>query len=146
MAIGIIKTKRHIMEGIGVTKPNLGIKRTCESCEARFFDFNKNPATCPKCHSKNKIATNKGRRAATGKSKATSVKTSEVETPAEASNVEETETELDTVDADEGSDEEETEIEDDLSESLIEDTTELDEENDELSKALKHIDGDIADK
>ena len=27
----------------------LGTKRTCPSCAARFYDLNKNPITCPKC-------------------------------------------------------------------------------------------------
>ena len=134
------------MEGIGVTKPNLGIKRTCESCEARFFDFNKNPATCPKCHGKNKIPTPKGRRAASGKPKATMVKPSEAEAAAEASKVEETAAELEAGDADEETDEHEIEIENDLNESLIEDTTELDDDNDELSEAIKHIDDDVTEK
>lgn len=29
--------------------PKLGTKRSCEACEARFYDLNKNPAVCPKC-------------------------------------------------------------------------------------------------
>jgi uncharacterized protein (TIGR02300 family) len=32
-----------------VTKPELGNKRQCQNCGARFFDFNKNPIACPKC-------------------------------------------------------------------------------------------------
>ncbi len=31
-------------------KPELGEKRTCVSCGTRFFDLNKEPALCPKCH------------------------------------------------------------------------------------------------
>ncbi|WP_108879925.1 TIGR02300 family protein [Anderseniella sp. Alg231-50] len=27
----------------------LGTKRTCPSCAARFYDLNKDPITCPKC-------------------------------------------------------------------------------------------------
>ncbi len=27
----------------------LGSKRVCEACGAKFYDLNKNPATCPKC-------------------------------------------------------------------------------------------------
>ena len=27
----------------------LGEKRTCPSCDAKFYDLNKNPAICPKC-------------------------------------------------------------------------------------------------
>jgi len=32
-----------------VTKPELGTKRLCASCGARFYDLNKSPITCPKC-------------------------------------------------------------------------------------------------
>jgi uncharacterized protein (TIGR02300 family) len=32
-----------------VTKPELGIKRDCPSCGARFYDLNRSPAHCPKC-------------------------------------------------------------------------------------------------
>ena len=29
--------------------PKLGTKRSCEACEAKFYDLNKTPATCPIC-------------------------------------------------------------------------------------------------
>jgi uncharacterized protein (TIGR02300 family) len=32
-----------------VNKPELGIKRDCPNCTARFYDLNKSPAHCPKC-------------------------------------------------------------------------------------------------
>jgi uncharacterized protein (TIGR02300 family) len=32
-----------------VTKPELGLKRQCMSCGAKFYDLNKDPAVCPKC-------------------------------------------------------------------------------------------------
>jgi uncharacterized protein (TIGR02300 family) len=32
-----------------VVKPELGTKRTCPSCAARFYDLLKNPIVCPKC-------------------------------------------------------------------------------------------------
>jgi uncharacterized protein (TIGR02300 family) len=32
-----------------VTKPELGTKRLCASCGAKFFDLSKTPITCPKC-------------------------------------------------------------------------------------------------
>jgi len=32
-----------------VVKANWGIKRTCQSCGARFYDLNKSPIKCPKC-------------------------------------------------------------------------------------------------
>ncbi|RFD20773.1 TIGR02300 family protein [Komagataeibacter melaceti] len=32
-----------------MAQPNLGTKRVCVSCSARFYDLNRNPAVCPKC-------------------------------------------------------------------------------------------------
>ena len=32
-----------------VAKPDLGKKRTCLGCGARFYDLNQDPITCPKC-------------------------------------------------------------------------------------------------
>jgi len=32
-----------------VAKPELGTKRNCPACAARFYDLNRQPITCPKC-------------------------------------------------------------------------------------------------
>jgi uncharacterized protein (TIGR02300 family) len=32
-----------------VAKPELGTKRQCQNCSAKFFDLNKDPIICPKC-------------------------------------------------------------------------------------------------
>lgn len=32
-----------------MAKPELGTKRLCASCGAKFYDLNKTPITCPKC-------------------------------------------------------------------------------------------------
>ena len=32
-----------------MAKPELGAKRQCHSCGAKFFDLNKDPIVCPKC-------------------------------------------------------------------------------------------------
>jgi uncharacterized protein (TIGR02300 family) len=32
-----------------VTKPDLGLKRRCMTCGAKFYDLNRSPITCPKC-------------------------------------------------------------------------------------------------
>ncbi len=32
-----------------MTKPELGTKRLCASCGAKFYDLNKDPIHCPKC-------------------------------------------------------------------------------------------------
>ena len=32
-----------------MAKPELGFKRQCMSCGAKFYDLNRSPAVCPKC-------------------------------------------------------------------------------------------------
>jgi uncharacterized protein (TIGR02300 family) len=32
-----------------VAKPDLGTKRLCANCAAKFYDLNKDPIVCPKC-------------------------------------------------------------------------------------------------
>jgi uncharacterized protein (TIGR02300 family) len=32
-----------------VSKPEWGTKRTCQSCSAHFYDLRKDPIVCPKC-------------------------------------------------------------------------------------------------
>ncbi len=32
-----------------MAKPELGLKRICVACAARFYDLTKTPAECPKC-------------------------------------------------------------------------------------------------
>ena len=32
-----------------MSKPELGTKRDCPSCGAKFYDLNRNPVACPKC-------------------------------------------------------------------------------------------------
>ncbi len=32
-----------------MAKPELGNKRQCQSCGAKFYDLNKDPIVCPKC-------------------------------------------------------------------------------------------------
>jgi uncharacterized protein (TIGR02300 family) len=34
-----------------MTKPELGTKRLCAHCDAKFYDLHHSPSTCPKCDS-----------------------------------------------------------------------------------------------
>jgi uncharacterized protein (TIGR02300 family) len=43
---------RPIVEDRSVVKPELGTKRTCPNCAARFYDLLRNPIECPKCEFK----------------------------------------------------------------------------------------------
>jgi uncharacterized protein (TIGR02300 family) len=40
-----------------VAKPELGTKRLCANCAAKFYDLNKDPIVCPKCHTVMALAT-----------------------------------------------------------------------------------------
>src|SRR5262249_28641593 len=39
-----------------VAKPELGTKRLCGNCGAKFYDLNKDPIVCPKCHTAMEVA------------------------------------------------------------------------------------------
>ena len=131
-----------------MTKPNLGKKRTCLSCETRFFDLNKNPAICPKCGEKYKIPITKPKRASTPEQKTSNVNIIEADGLAEEAKVEEIAPEIDDGDsnADNETDELEAELDDDLDESLMENTSELDEDSDELSEVFEHVNVNDTDK
>lgn len=49
-----------------MAKPELGTKRVCQSCGAKFYDLSKDPITCPKCGAVYEIVvpTTRGRGAA----------------------------------------------------------------------------------
>jgi hypothetical protein len=41
--------KHTFYKALSMAKPDLGLKRTCVSCAAKFYDMTKQPAVCPKC-------------------------------------------------------------------------------------------------
>jgi uncharacterized protein (TIGR02300 family) len=38
-----------LLKDLTVAKPELGTKRLCANCGAKFYDLNKDPIHCPKC-------------------------------------------------------------------------------------------------
>jgi uncharacterized protein (TIGR02300 family) len=46
-----------------VAKPELGTKRLCSGCGAKFYDLNKDPILCPKCGTAFVVSTPVSRRA-----------------------------------------------------------------------------------
>jgi uncharacterized protein (TIGR02300 family) len=46
---GIGKSISSAIKEDDVAKPDLGIKRTCTGCGARFYDLARDPIICPKC-------------------------------------------------------------------------------------------------
>lgn len=47
-----------------MAKPELGLKRVCVACGARFYDLTKTPAICPKCGTEQPLEQPRLRRAA----------------------------------------------------------------------------------
>jgi uncharacterized protein (TIGR02300 family) len=136
------------MEETGVTKPTLGIKRTCLSCETRFFDLNKNPAICPKCGEKYKIPTTKPKRASTPEPNPSDKNIIDADGSAEDPKAKEIAPEINDGDnnVDNENDELDDELNDDLDENLMENTSELDEDSDELSEVFEHVNVNDTDK
>jgi uncharacterized protein (TIGR02300 family) len=48
---------------MAVAKPELGIKRQCANCGAKFYDLGKTPILCPKCGTVHEVAAAPPRRA-----------------------------------------------------------------------------------
>jgi hypothetical protein len=63
MARGLKRSIPNFHEA-SMVKPELGDKHTCINCGARFFDFGKQPAVCPKCSTEQPVELPKLKRAA----------------------------------------------------------------------------------
>jgi uncharacterized protein (TIGR02300 family) len=105
-----------------VSKPEWGTKRTCQSCGAHFYDLRKDTIICPKCGATyDPEAVLKSRRGRVVE-KLTPVKPVEPEVP----EVEE-ETEAEDIGAAE-------------EEEVIEDTSELGEDDEDVSEVIEGVD------
>ncbi|HEX6978112.1 MAG TPA: TIGR02300 family protein [Alphaproteobacteria bacterium] len=108
-----------------MAKPEWGLKRTCQSCGAHFYDMRRDPAVCPKCGTEfDPEAVLKSKRA----------KPTERIAPAE---IPEADDQLESIaddeliDADEGEEEE-----------VIEDTSELGEDDEDVADVIENVDED----
>ena len=121
-----------------MAKPELGSKRQCQNCGAKFFDLNKDPIVCPKCGTVFQVAAAARARPA---AKAEEEEDTEVATPAGVEVVS-----LDEVEAGEEKAAEpvvdDIEVEEDADEAPDDPFLEEEEEDDDDVTNL--IDGDIA--
>nr|WP_321986562.1 TIGR02300 family protein [uncultured Lichenicoccus sp.] len=101
-----------------MAKPELGMKRVCVSCSARFYDLTKVPAVCPKCGTEQPLDQPRPRRAAGN--------VAEDRRPKKAA------PELDEADAEAETPDEETEDDD-----VIEDTADLDDDADTIGSDIE---------
>ncbi len=113
-----------------MVKTKWGAKRACLGCGERFYDLNHNPATCPKCGLEfNPAATQKSSR-----SRGTApVEVAEKAPPASA----EVETVANKVDGE--ADEKTTSDDKSDDEELIEDVSELGEDEDDMFEVMDNV-------
>lgn len=114
-----------------MAKPELGLKRQCQSCATKFYDLNKDPILCPKCGAVFHVAALSRAPGRVEEEEETSEK--EVETVS-LDEVEENENKADRIDVDE-----DVEIDD----AADDDDTFLEEEEGEDDDVAGLIDGDI---
>lgn len=121
-----------------MAKPEWGVKRTCQSCGARFYDMQRTPIICPKCSSvvEPEVVLKTRRSSAPSaepKIVAPVVNTDEVELDAE---------EIEAVEAEEG----EIEAEEEDESGLMEDASDLGEDDDDMAEVMEHLDEGMEDE
>ncbi|AOX19166.1 FYDLN acid domain-containing protein [Kozakia baliensis] len=96
--------------------PELGLKRVCVSCGARFYDLNRIPAICPKCGTEQPTDLPRPKRGG-------EVPPDQVKSDAKDQNDEDVDVDLDT--------------DDDSGDDVMEDTSDLDDDDDDLSTDIE---------
>ena len=104
-----------------MAKPELGMKRTCVACGAKFYDLGKQPAVCPKCGTEQPAEQPRARRAPLPVEDKVKKRAAPVDADAD-------EVEIEDVDADESLEDAE-ELDDAEDDIEVEVETDRDEEN-----------------
>lgn len=103
------------IDRFNMAQPELGSKRVCVSCGARFYDLNKEPAVCPKCGADQPAEVPRLKRAG------------DIPAPVPVKAPKPTEESDDDIDLDTG---------DDDDDDAIEDTADLDDDADDISSDI----------
>lgn len=115
-----------------MVNPQLGTKRTCTTCGARFYDLNKAPIVCPKCGAENEKDVVKIKRGGKGSRNDAAKKAVAARPVAE----EEDEVEDVLLDADDDGDDAD----------LMEDTSDLGEDDDDMAEVIDHMESGDEDE
>ncbi len=122
-----------------MVKSDWGTKRTCPNCGARYYDLNHDPIVCPKCGSafdpEALLKTRRTRVPAPVEEVAEPVAEEEIETEIEAETPEPGEGEEET----EGTPAEGEEEEEEEEEEVIEDASELGEDQDDMAEVIENV-------
>ena len=124
-----------------MAKPDKGKKHTCGSCGVLFYDLNRTPITCPQCGEKVEVkALLKPRRPSPQSRASKPVEEKPKPVEADAEKTDDTDdTEADAEDI-EGVDD------DDDDDDLIEDMSDIGNDEDDMSEVKEHITTDSNDK
>ncbi|GAN72264.1 TIGR02300 family protein [Acetobacter syzygii] len=98
-----------------MSQPDLGTKRVCVSCGARFYDLNRAPAICPKCGTEQPALVPRLRRNSDSLSPV----------PASAAPIKKADDDID-IDTDDDTDDDD----------VMEDTADLDDDDDDISSDI----------
>ena len=104
-----------------MAKPELGTKRVCVACGARFYDMSRTPALCPKCGTEQPIEQPRARRIGGNVAEEKRLKK-----PAPAPGVEDSETETEIV-------------EDAEDEDVLDDTSDLEDDADAIGADIPEV-------
>jgi uncharacterized protein (TIGR02300 family) len=130
-----------------VAKPELGTKRLCAGCGAKFYDLNKDPIVCPKCGTVYEIAVVAPRGRPDAAARAAAVQAPEPEAPepqeAEFVSLEEADAEAEGAKKPAGDGVEDVEIEEVEGDD---DSTFIEETEEEDTDVTEIIGGDIEDE
>jgi uncharacterized protein (TIGR02300 family) len=122
----------HVETEFPVANPEWGTKRICQSCSAKFYDLNRDPIVCPKCQTEfDPEAFLKTRR-----SRPSSI----VEKDAEVAPGIVADAEVEDVETAEGDDAVVADGDEEEDEDLIEDASELGEDEDDLAEVIENVD------
>ncbi|WP_119460877.1 TIGR02300 family protein [Rhodospirillaceae bacterium SYSU D60014] len=117
-----------------MVKPSWGTKRICQSCGARFYDLQRDPIICPKCSAVHDpeaiLKTRRGRSVVAEKAPA-AVKPVVSKKAVPVPDAEEVEAGDEDLVLDEESEEDE---------DLIEDASELGEDDDDMAEVIENVD------
>ncbi|MBZ0325243.1 MAG: FYDLN acid domain-containing protein [Alphaproteobacteria bacterium] len=118
-----------------MSKANWGKKRACQSCDARFYDMNRERPVCPKCG-----AVYVGVAVSSGAGKAAVFAKEDAKRKAEALGEDAAEEDLD-VDLDDDIEDDDAFEDGDLDEDddLIEDSSELGEDEDDMAEVMEGV-------
>lgn len=135
MSYGLAVAAAVDWEDARVVKAELGQKRVCMSCAAKFYDLNKDPIICPKCGTVFDVAAAaKPRRArAVADEKPAKKKAPKL---AEVADVDVPDTEAD----------DDAVADDEEEEGVIEDASELGEDDDDMAEVIENVDEEGGDR